>query len=630
MGQAEILSAGTWRTAKTGDFIKPGDSVLIVGPGEVSLSSDNGKATVNLKDETLVSYDGEIDPNSRPWKDGQPVTATSAKVTPGGGKSGQFTVSKGQAEVVVVPGQPLRVVTPLIAAAVRGTHFTITVAIDGSSSLNTIEGQVLALGRNGVSQLVGPGGGFQLTSSQFANYLQQGGLSVPSGEWQGVDPSLLDKMDPQGFGDAVSTPGAQTGASPSVPSPSTPTPSPAAAPAAPAQAATSAATTGTATASGTIAQLAPSVGSALAMGGTGVATGSLTGEGTEAVPTSDVSSLPHTLTIIDPSTGQQTESFTTNPQGEFVMKIQGPPGQSEVAINVGGHDYLVELESGYASAQVSIDNYNFIDPSTYYMSTATITFLVDGQAPPGDVIWTVERVVNSSEPWWNRGPNERHGLAWGEGSNFSNWTNDEVRGTAPTENVAKLTDVVGLRTVTLKATTNIGGISHSETVDVSFGPGPLSIFAGPPVFGKIWADKYKTALDPGNDFSSISNNFEAANYCGGSVNNQPPDLIITYPGENVTFSTNDGSGWAAAGNSYYSALNSKLPSFDQLRRIADFSSAARGRGAARAAGWSLSQYWTSDISYYGSVFFAARTLSMIGNTYNQTLNNTMMNTVCLR
>jgi hypothetical protein len=107
-----------------------------------------------------------VDINSISWKEGD-VREASMPQTPGG-SGPHFSLNQGKAEVEVVDGQPLRVVTPLLMAAVRGTHFIVTVAADGTSSFTTIEGQVFAVTRTGVAQMTTAGGGMQMSASGYA------------------------------------------------------------------------------------------------------------------------------------------------------------------------------------------------------------------------------------------------------------------------------------------------------------------------------------------------------------------------------------------------------------------------------------------------------------------------------
>jgi hypothetical protein len=174
----------------------------------------------------------------------------------------------------------------------------------------------------------------------------------------------------------------------------------------------------------------------------------------------------------------------------------------------------------------------------------------------------------------------------------------------------KLTDVVGERIVTLKAETTINGFPFRETIDVSFGKGPLSVFAKPPINGGLpWATADRIAvIDKNNDFTASSTIFPASEFCGGTVHVGSSDIIIEGSGSGPESYTADFSGGLILGhwrhgdllpNSYYS-ITSKLPTLGQLIAV---SAQEKGigkitqKGAAIAAGWPRARYST------GQVFF---------------------------
>jgi hypothetical protein len=461
LGQAEILSAGTWREAKTDEFVQPGDTVRLVGDGQVELITEDEMIETTMKGETAVRYDGLVNPGSRPWKDGLPFAPVSQLEEGVGQKIPQFTVPYGETDVVVVPGQPLRVITPLIAAAVRGTRFALTVALDGTSSLSTIEGEVLAVSRAGAVQMIGAGGGMQVTSGQFAQFLQQSGLNVPGGDWQAVDLNALERVDLQTLGDvnpAAGQPAAEAGSGGATASSGATT---SASTTSTASTASTASTTASgATAGGTGAagssvvgaavQAAPVVGPAGAMGGAGVATGALGGqEGLEVVPVDNVGALPGYLRIIDPATGLPVDDFVTDGSGRFDMGVvpDTTHPQKEVVITVGDQDYLIDLDKsgGVSSLEVSFDLWDF-STTLPYKSTATITPIFDGLTPTGSVTWTKVGIQNPSEPWWLRGPNDYNGLIWGDTITYADsaWdTNDIVGSYGSPAHTVQLTDMVG-------------------------------------------------------------------------------------------------------------------------------------------------------------------------------------------
>jgi hypothetical protein len=104
MGRAEIISEAVRREAKIGDFIKPGESIRLMGTGEVNLEGNAGKVNVSLKDNTTLTYDGDVNINSRPWKDGVAAKPVLFEQIPENERAPQFSVSEGKAEVQVVPG----------------------------------------------------------------------------------------------------------------------------------------------------------------------------------------------------------------------------------------------------------------------------------------------------------------------------------------------------------------------------------------------------------------------------------------------------------------------------------------------------------------------------------------------
>ncbi|MDR0576591.1 MAG: hypothetical protein LBI87_03430 [Candidatus Accumulibacter sp.] len=118
----------------------------------------------------------------------------------------------------------------------------------------------------------------------------------------------------------------------------------------------------------------------------------------------------------------------------------------------------------------------------------------------------------------------------------------------PTGDTARLTDIVGSRSVTVKAEMTIDGTRYSARTTVAFGDGPLSVFKGAPLAASYdWAD--------------------AAAVCGGA-----------------------GDPNAAAG--YQPAT--RLPTREQLAHVSGPGGITGfgKQGAALAAGWLRTLYWT--------------------------------------
>jgi hypothetical protein len=196
-GKAEILDQGRRTEAKEGQFLAPGQSVRLIGGGEVSLSAANGRIQVRVRDSTAVRYDGEVGSNSQPW-----ISDTRyQRASEGEGKRvPQLSVPVGRLEVEVQPGQEMRVVCPLIMAAVRGTRFTVDVSLDGTSRVDTFEGAVATYGRNGEISLTMPGHSAEVTARQYASFLAGRGVISPGGNWKNVPPRTQERVDNDSLG----------------------------------------------------------------------------------------------------------------------------------------------------------------------------------------------------------------------------------------------------------------------------------------------------------------------------------------------------------------------------------------------------------------------------------------------
>jgi hypothetical protein len=612
MGKAEIRSAGRVREAQTGDLIRPGESVSLSQDANMRLSASNGKAEIALNGGTEISYDGEVDINSRPWKDDAGVAEAALPQVPPGERGPQFSLRQGRADVNVEEGEPLRVVTPLLMAAVRGTHFVVTVLLDGTSSVMTIEGQVFVVTRIGLMQIASAGGTVEISSSDYAAFLEQNGVSVPNGDWSQVAPSSLEKIDVQTFGETVRPTGAEgtvggTGGAGGVGGAG----SGATGAAQAVEGAVGVTGTGTSSVLGAVAQVAPVALPTLSIGAAGIATGTLTQDHSDATPVPSVPSLPGHIIIKDPSTGEPATHFVTGKGGEFEMEIEASEGQTQVAMTVGGVTYLVDLAEEIdpgptppTPGEVVFDYVDFINPSTGFQSTATLTPNFDGHTPTGSVMWSIVSVSNPTAPWWQRGPSDMNGLTWGPSADgMSYWTNSSApEGTVPYTAVAQLTDVVGNRTIIVRAETYIDGELKRRDLTVAFGKGPLSVFSSAPnLSGRAWAEADDIlpflALDPDNP-----SNFPSAALCSGrvpvdaiAISGVPPDAIIT-PNPSVwTLVDYD------ATTRFYTASSINLPTRNQLTYVSRslYTSRDSTKGAALAAGWDYSRYyWTNTIAFY--------------------------------
>ncbi|MDR2140268.1 MAG: FecR family protein [Deltaproteobacteria bacterium] len=198
-GKAEILSQGQRQPAREGYRLSPGQSIQLIGGGEVRLSTAGGRVQVRVLADTTVKYDGEVDANGQPWG---PTSRYREVSTGGSGQMApQLSVPVGKLEVQVESGQELRVVCPLIMAAVRGTKFNINVERDGTSLVATLEGRVATYGRNGEIRLTSAGQNSQVTARAYSNFLANRGVAAPQGSWREIPAETQAEVDDQTLGE---------------------------------------------------------------------------------------------------------------------------------------------------------------------------------------------------------------------------------------------------------------------------------------------------------------------------------------------------------------------------------------------------------------------------------------------
>ncbi|MDR1677812.1 MAG: hypothetical protein LBS44_05400 [Deltaproteobacteria bacterium] len=147
-----------------------------------------------------------------------------------------------------------------------------------------------------------------------------------------------------------------------------------------------------------------------------------------------------------------------------------------------GHDFDIPVK-------FSCDFINFSETELPkgYQSTASVElkfYKNDREFKPDRIFWSIESIRNMTRAW-NREQGALNGLAWGEAEvdGGVDWDLTPVIGGTSVTNSdgkIKLTDVVGERIVNLRAETAIDGFHFTDTIAVSFGKGPLSVFAKPP------------------------------------------------------------------------------------------------------------------------------------------------------
>ncbi|MCL2029872.1 MAG: FecR domain-containing protein, partial [Deltaproteobacteria bacterium] len=213
-GRAEILAAGRTVPAKSGAELRPGQTVRLAGGGEVRLLGDGFE--VIGRQEAVLRYEGSQPAEALPWGAPLVVKAGAGQAEP------TLNLAVGEAEARVTPGRPLRLFTPLVTAAARGTHFIISAAPDGSSAVRALAGRVEAWSRLGEMRTLGPGGSLSLSSGRYLEFLRQNGVQVqPGADWKALDGPTFERMDARAFQKQVNS---AAGAGPGAPA--SPAPSP--------------------------------------------------------------------------------------------------------------------------------------------------------------------------------------------------------------------------------------------------------------------------------------------------------------------------------------------------------------------------------------------------------------------
>jgi hypothetical protein len=255
---------------------------------------------------------------------------------------------------------------------------------------------------------------------------------------------------------------------------------------------------------------------------------------------------------------------------------------------------------------VTFDYVDFDTAASGRKSTATVTPYFGGVTPTGPITWTIASVQNPTAAWWKRSASDPRGLTWGSTPDSSSyWTSATVEGTAPTGMTAQLTDIIGNRTVRVRAVTTIDGATVAIEIDVTFGNGPLSAFAGGPT---ATTSQFATAVDANAVLAANPTDPGVFNVvvgvCGGTV---PVDKItVTGPPSPTLTITEDPLFWTpnAPGSWAFFSTDMKLPTYDQLLGVSRHNGILmpgfRRHGAALAAGWDYSssaKYWVNTLDF---------------------------------
>ena len=170
-------------------------------------------------------------------------------------------------------------------------------------------------------------------------------------------------------------------------------------------------------------------------------------------------------------------------------------GTATITATVGTDTVTVDLRVGKATFGLTTSGDTAFDKKK---QTITLTAeLTDANGTKitlndGDVKWSVISSKVTSKAWNRSDRTLYNGLTWGTAATASSPGEGDLtrpQGTAPRGPEAYLTDIVGEREVTVKASVEYNGQTYEAAETVTFGDGPLSVFAGPPsTRGNTWAE----------------------------------------------------------------------------------------------------------------------------------------------
>jgi hypothetical protein len=202
----------------------------------------------------------------------------------------------------------------------------------------------------------------------------------------------------------------------------------------------------------------------------------------------------------------------------------------------------------------------------------------------------------------------------------------------------------------------VDGNPYTKDFDVTFGKGPLSVFASAPVPGLMWArfsgSQYNTSSPYDGDFTTL-NGASAADFpaavgeCGGRVAADAITVDETFstPPYAINVDTSPGTGWNIDDEGFidmYHTTTSKLPSISRLVPVSRYSSYRPDiprKGAAFAAGWPDDPSGLGNYSYYTyNIYFnnVNATISVLNvylsvgaNLSSPDVNTTGSMTICI-
>jgi hypothetical protein len=337
----------------------------------------------------------------------------------------------------------------------------------------------------------------------------------------------------------------------------------------------------------------------------------------EAVPARPASLLVRAVHFLDELVSVRSayaadryKSYRTNQRGEFDIELAGASGPVPVTIRAGDNEQTFILNGSVSSpinpgSSISItaftDGGDFTSGNLYATASLTARVVDTGGNPVNGatVTWSVVSAQNNSRAMRSGWGNKKTGLTWGNTPEIS--TTGKVSGgfltyvELPQERIAtatnntsttapsgattmQLTDIVGERVITVEARVNIDGTDYTAMQAVSFGNGPLSVFAPVGAYSpwQLWDQAYHTcngsAYPKGTDHTTGWT--PSGTYVGGGKMPTRAEMQAVSP-------YNVPSGWTNIGN----------PN-------------ANAQGAAFAAGWAADDvYWTGDADGANHAFY---------------------------
>ncbi|MGJ3524325.1 inverse autotransporter beta domain-containing protein [Nitratidesulfovibrio sp. D1] len=306
-----------------------------------------------------------------------------------------------------------------------------------------------------------------------------------------------------------------------------------------------------------------------------------------------------------------SKTYITDAQGQFRVRLDpSAPASTFLTIASGNvsQTFAVAVSGGSPAEYIAIDSFTNGGPFTAQrISTASVTVAVknaDGSdvADGTTVTWSVTGAQNNSQAMASGWGTRSTGLTWGtsaptalEDMVIADLVATATSNTSGGKATIQLTDIVGERNVTIRATVHLDGEDRTVSQAVSYPDGPLAVFRAPApghaVYG-AWTLAYS--------------------HCNGAA----------YPGDPGT--------WTAGGY----VGGGKLPTAAELHAVMPATSGwgsnpdPTGKGAALAAGWDHGYYYATGEAHSSGYIYGV--LSNSGGTDSLNIYSDLVRAACRR